>query len=110
LGLLAGTLTAIGIFFSMKIDHDLVAVFALSPQAKGLAQDMYQALWSCSVCVLVTVFVSLATTPKPVAELTGLVYGVTPIPKEENVPLMHKPIFWAGVALVLFVILQIIFW
>jgi SSS family solute:Na+ symporter len=62
------------------------------------------------VCVLVTVFVSLATTPKPVSELTGLVYGVTPIPKEENVPLVHKPIFWAGVALLLFVILQIIFW
>src|ERR1700687_180579 len=110
LGLLAGTLTAIGIFVSMKIDHDLVAVFALSPLAKGLAQDMYQALWSCLVCVLVTVGVSLATTPKPAVELTGLVYGVTPIPKEENVPLLHKPIFWAGVALALFVILQVIFW
>ena len=110
LGLLAGTLTAIGIFVSMKIDHALIAVFALSPLAKGLAQDMYQALWSCLVCVLVTVVVSLATTPKPAAELTGLVYGFTPIPKEENVPLLHKPIFWAGVAVAFFVILQIIFW
>jgi SSS family solute:Na+ symporter len=110
LGLLAGTLTAIGIFLSMKIDHNLVAVFALSPLAKGLAQDMYQALWSCSVCVLVTVVVSLATTPKPVAELTGLDYGLTPIPNEEIEPLVHKPIFWAGVVLVLFVILQIVFW
>jgi SSS family solute:Na+ symporter len=110
LGLLAGTLTAIGIFVSMKIDHALIAVFALSPLAKGLAQDMYQALWSCLVCVLVTVVVSLATTPKPAAELTGLVYGFTPIPKEETVPLLHKPIFWAGVAVAFFVILQIIFW
>ena len=110
LGLLAGTLTAIGIFVSMKIDHALVAVFALSPLAKGLAQDMYQALWSCLVCVLVTVAVSLATSSKPAAELTGLVYGFTPIPKEENVPLLHKPIFWAGVAVAFFVILQIIFW
>jgi SSS family solute:Na+ symporter len=110
LGLLAGTLTAIGIFLSMKLDHDLVAIFALSPMAKGLAQDMYQALWSCLVCVAVTVGVSLVTTPKPAAELAGLVYGYTPIPKEENVPLLHKPIFWAGVALVLFVILQVVFW
>src|ERR1700720_3242634 len=110
LGLLAGTLTGFGLFFLIKIVHNLVAVFALSPLAKGLAQDMYQALWSCSVCVLVTVVVSLATTPKPVAELTGLVYGFTPIPREENVPLLHKPIFWAGVAVLLFVILQIIFW
>jgi len=110
LGLLAGTLTAIGIFVSMKVDHDLVAIFALSPLAKGLAQDMYQALWSCLVCVLVTVAVSLATTPKPDADLKGLVYGITPIPKEVDVPLLHKPIFWAGVALALLVMLQIIFW
>jgi SSS family solute:Na+ symporter len=110
LGLLAGTLTAIGIFVSMKVDHDMVAIFALSPLAKGLAQDMYQALWSCLVCVIVTVGVSLATTPKPAAELAGLVYGYTPIPKEGNVPLLHKPIFWAGAALVLFVILQVVFW
>jgi solute:Na+ symporter, SSS family len=110
LGLLTGTLTAIGIFVSMRVDHSLVAVFALSPQAKGLAQDMYQALWSWLVCVFVTVAVSLATAPKPATELVGLVYGVTPIPKEENVPLLHKPIFWAGVAVVLFVILQVMFW
>ena len=63
-----------------------------------------------AVCVAVTVGVSLITTPKPAAELTGLVYGYTPIPKEENVPLLQKPIFWAGVALVLFVILQVVFW
>ena len=110
LGLLAGTLTAIGIFLSMKIDHDMVAIFALSPLAKGLAQDMYQALWSCLVCVAVTVGVSLVTTPKPAAELTGLVYGYTPIPKEGNLPLLQRPIFWAGVALMLFVILQVVFW
>jgi SSS family solute:Na+ symporter len=110
LGLLAGTLTAIGIFVSMRVDHSLVAVFALSPQAKGLAQDMYQALWSWLVCMLVTVGVSLATAPKPATELVGLVYGVTPIPKEESVPLLHKPIFWAAMALVLFMILQFMFW
>jgi solute:Na+ symporter, SSS family len=110
LGLLAGTLTAIGIFVSMRVDHSLVAVFALSPHAKGLAQDMYQALWSWLVCVLVTVVVSLATAPKPAGELVGLVYGVTPIPKEENVSLLHKPIFWACVALALFAILQFLFW
>src|SRR5260370_18584297 len=109
-GFLAGTLTAIGIFRSMKLDQGLVGVFGLSALAKGLAQDMYQALWSCLVCVIVTVGVSLATTPKPDAELTGVVYGVTAIPKEENVPLLRKPIFWAGVALALFVVLQLVFW
>jgi solute:Na+ symporter, SSS family len=81
----------------------------LSPLAKGLAQDMYQALWSWLVCVVVTIGVSLATAPKPATELTGLVYGLTPIPKEEGVPLIHKPIFWAAVAFGLFLILQFVF-
>jgi len=108
-GLLAGTSTAVGIFLSMKLNPNLIAVFALSPLAKGLAQDMYQALWSWLVCVIVTIAVSLATAPKPASELTGLVYGLTPIPKEEGVPLFHRPIFWAAVAFALFLILQIVF-
>src|SRR5258708_11027607 len=83
-GLLAGTLTAIGIFLSVKLDHDLGGGFALSPRAQGLAQDMYQALWSCLGCVMVTVGVRLATTAKPDAELNGVVFGVTPIPEGED--------------------------
>jgi solute:Na+ symporter, SSS family len=109
LGLLAGTLTAIGIFTSMKVDPDLVAVFALSPLAKGLAQDMWQALWSCLVCVVVTVVVSLATQPKSDSELTGLVYGATAIPQEGEVSLLHKPLFWAALSAAFFLILQWVF-
>jgi len=71
---------------------------------------MYQALWSCLVCVAVNRRGQLSHDAQAAAELAGLVYGYTPIPKEENVPLLHKPIFWAGVALVLFVILQVVFW
>jgi solute:Na+ symporter, SSS family len=82
----------------------------LSPNAKALAQDMYQALWSFLVCVTVTVVVSLVTRPKPDAELTGLVYGLTKVPSIENVPFYQKPLFWAGVVVVVFFILNIIFW
>ncbi|MGC2058210.1 MAG: Na+/galactose cotransporter, partial [Candidatus Sulfotelmatobacter sp.] len=83
---------------------------ALSPHAKGLAQDMYQALWSFITCVLVTVIVSLATKPAPDSQLTGLVYGLTEVPSVGNLPLYQKPIFWAGVVTVVFVALNIIFW
>jgi SSS family solute:Na+ symporter len=75
-----------------------------------MAEDMYRALWSWIICVLVTVIVSLATKPKPDSELAGLVYGVTAIPREGNLSLLQKPIFWAGVAVALFLILQWIFW
>jgi SSS family solute:Na+ symporter len=40
----------------------------------------------------------------------GLVYGCTDIPSEGHLPLWRRPIFWAGVIMGVFVILQIIFW
>jgi SSS family solute:Na+ symporter len=83
---------------------------ALSPDAKALAQDMYQALWSFLICVTVTVVVSYATKPKPASELAGLVYGETDIPKVGDVPFYKKPLFWAAVVFAVFLILQVIFW
>jgi SSS family solute:Na+ symporter len=111
LGLLAGTTSSVTMFLLMKFDPDRwVRVFALSPLAKGLAQDMYQALWSCVTCVVVTVLVTLVTKPRPDQELVGLVYSLTPLAKEEHATIFHKPAFWGAIALVIFVILQIIFW
>jgi solute:Na+ symporter, SSS family len=109
-GLLAGTCTAIGLFLWVHFDHSALRYVALSPDAKALAEDMYRALWSWLVCVIVTVLVSLATKPKPTAELEGLVYGVVPLPVEHDDHWYQKPIVWAGVIAGLFVILNIIFW
>ncbi len=109
-GLLAGTCTAIGLFVWVHVDPSALRYVALSPNAKALAEDMYRALWSWLVCVIVTVLVSLATKPKPVSELEGLVYGVVPLPVEHDDHWYEKPIVWAGVIAVLFVILNIIFW
>ena len=110
-GLLAGVLSSVTIFTLMKLDPDRwVRVFALSPLAKGLAQDMYQALWSCLTCVVVTVLVTAVTKPRPDEELRGLVYALTDVAQEEHASMFQKPIFWAGIALAVFVVLQIIFW
>src|SRR3954463_1100227 len=96
--------------FLVKLNPDMLAVIALSKDAKPLAEDMYRALWSTVVGLIVTVAVSLATKPKPDKELVNLVYGLTDIPEEEAVPLIERPAFWAVVALVLLAILQWIFW
>jgi SSS family solute:Na+ symporter len=109
-GLLCGTLSSISMWAWVKIDPTALRYVALSPDAKALAQDMYQALWSFLVCVIVTVVVSYATTPKPASELTGLVYGETDIPSVGDVPLYEKPLFWAAIVVVVFFILNIIFW
>jgi SSS family solute:Na+ symporter len=111
LGLLAGTISSITIFSLMKWgDPKWIGVFALSPQAKGLARDMYQALWSCVTCVVVTVLVTLVTKPKPDAELVGLVYSLTEVAHEEHASFLHRPLFWGMASLVLLVVLQIVFW
>jgi SSS family solute:Na+ symporter len=109
-GLFAGVSTSIGIFTLMKLDHRWVRVFCLSPLAQPLAQAMWQALWASLACAGVTILVTLVTKPKPDQELVGLVYSLTDVPREEHATIFHKPLFWGVVALVLFVILQIIFW
>ncbi len=97
-------------YFWVKFDPSAVRYVALSSQAQDQAQNMFRALWCCSICVIVTVVVSLVTKPKPEAELKDLVYGLTPIPKEEHASMFHSPVFWGAVVAIVFVILQIIFW
>ena len=109
-GLLAGIVSSVGMFISVKLDPKMLAVWALSPDAKPMAENMYRALWSWLICVTVTILLSLLTKPHPPASLKGLVYGETELPSEGDLPLIKRPIFWAGVALVIFLILQYIFW
>jgi SSS family solute:Na+ symporter len=109
-GLLAGTVSSIGMWAWVKVDPSALRYVALSANARDMAENMYRALWSWVVCVSVTVVVSLLTEPKPDTELVGLVYGVTDIPREEDMALWQRPIFWAVVVAVVFVIFNILVW
>jgi SSS family solute:Na+ symporter len=109
-GLLAGTASSIGMWAWVKIDPSALAYVALSTHARDMAENMYRALWSWVVCVVVTVGVSLVTKPKPESELAGLVYGATQIPSDRQMPFYQRPIFWAAVVAVLFVTLNVLFW
>ena len=109
-GLLAGTLSSIGMWAWVKVDPTALRYVALSPHAKDMAENMYRALWSWVICVTVTVAVSLVTKPKPASELAGLVYGETDIPSEGHLSMLQKPIFWAVVVALVFIVLNILFW
>jgi len=109
-GLLAGTGSSIGMWAWVKLDPTALRYVALSSSAKDMAENMFRALWSWIVCVIVTVLVSYVTAPKPESELTGLVYGCTEIPSEGHLPLWQRPIFWTGIVAGVFVVIQIIFW
>src|SRR6202012_2244527 len=108
-GLLAGTVTAISLWAWVEHDPSALRYVALSADAKAMAEDMYRALWSWMVCVIVTVIVSYMTQPKPVSELEGLVYGASRIPEEREEHWYQRPIVWAGVIAVLFGKLNILY-
>jgi solute:Na+ symporter, SSS family len=109
-GLLVGTASSIGMFVYTSFGGSAaLSRIALSSDARPMAETLYRALWSWIICVVVTVVVSYMTTPKPEAELAGLVYGATPIPDDGATSLWQKPIFWAIVVITVFFILNIIF-
>ncbi len=109
-GLLIGTLTSVGLWAWVKIDPTALRYVAISPDAKDMAENMYRALWSFSVTVIVVFVVSMFGHARPLAELNGLVYGATKLPKEEPVPFYKNEWYWAVIAVVVFLALNIIFW
>ncbi len=109
-GLLSGTCTAVGLWAWVRSDPGALRYVALSSDAKAMAEDMYRALWSWLVCVIVTVVVSYMTQPRPDKELEGLVYGASKLPEEHDDYWYQKPVVWAGVIGVIFVALNVIFW
>jgi len=109
-GLLIGTLTSIALWAWVKLDPTALRYVALSPDAKDMAENMYRALWSVSICMIVVFVVSLFGKARPVEELDGLVYGATKLPAEEPVPFYKNEWFWTSIAIVGFLALNIYFW
>ena len=109
-GLLAGILTAIGLWLWVKVDPSALRFVAFSPGAKDMAENVFRSMWTLIANLLVTVVVTLFTKPKPERDLEGLVYGLTRIPSTGHVPLLKRPVVWAAVLGVAFVILNVVFW
>jgi SSS family solute:Na+ symporter len=109
-GLLCGTVSSIVLWVVVKLHPAALSVLALSSDAKPMAENLYRFIWSWVVCVVVTVGVSLATIPKPISELRGLVYGATPLPSEQGLPFYRRPILAAAAVAAVFVLLNLLFW
>jgi SSS family solute:Na+ symporter len=104
-GLVAGTLSAIAVFVLSE-----VGVISLP----GQGMPFLAATAAFIVDIVVSVVVSLVTTPKPVAELAGFVYSETPVqifadPESEGKAWYMKPVPLGGVVLALAIVLNIIF-
>lgn len=103
-GLVFGTLSAIVVFVLNKTD-----VFHLS----GQGSSFVAAGAAFVVDIVLSVLVSRVTTPKPAAELVGLVHSETPKdqlndPDAAGLPWYQRPVLLAGIALVIVIVLNIV--
>jgi SSS family solute:Na+ symporter len=110
LGLFLGIIFSASLFMWVKLTPAALASVALSPDAKPMAENVFRALWAFIFAAIIIIVVSLFTKPKPVAELEGLVYGATPLPKEEPVPFYKNEYMWAALVAIIFLGLNILFW
>jgi SSS family solute:Na+ symporter len=76
-----------------------------------MAQNFWTAIWAWTVCFAATIAISLVTARKKTDEdLKGLVYSLTPRPKEAHLPWWKTPEGFGVAVLVLAVVLNVIFW
>jgi SSS family solute:Na+ symporter len=113
-GLLSGTLAAL-------IHHGLTLPADAAPGIHGgwiaivhrypsdMAQNFWTAIFAFSVNLIVTIAVSLMTTPRPEPELVGLVYSLTPKPVEAHLSWYQKPATLAIAVLALLIVLNLVF-
>jgi solute:Na+ symporter, SSS family len=114
IGLLAGTLAA-------AIHHGLTLPAGAHIGVKGgylgvlhhypseLAQTFWTAIVAWVTCFMVTILVSLATRPRPADQLRGLVYSLTPRPRDRQLRWYQRPTVLAGVVLLLTLFLNAAF-
>jgi len=110
LGLLLGIVFSVSMFVWVHLNPANLRYVALSDAARPMAENVFRALWACLFTALVIFLVSMVTKPRPASELEGLVYGVTPLPKEDPVPFYKNEYTWAILVVIIFVALNIIFW
>jgi SSS family solute:Na+ symporter len=75
-----------------------------------MSQNFWIAIFSWCACFLVTVLVSVATVPRPVKDLEGLVYGLAPLPGFKATVWYRRPAMLAGIALAVWALLNVAFW
>ncbi len=120
-GLLSGT-------FAAAVHHGLTSPYNATSLIKGgwlvggvdnvlykypseMAQNFWTAIFAFSFCFVVTIIISLLTKQKKTnEELTGLVYSLTPRPKEKDVVWYQRPVFLAIIVGIIAIILNIIYW
>ncbi len=111
-GLVSGTLAAVTVAFLSEDSFGSASIGVLGISGQGASFVAAGAAFVLDI--LVSVLVSLRTTPKAEADLKGLVYSLTPKESlvdsdEGRIPWYQSPTKLAGIALVMVIILNLLF-
>jgi SSS family solute:Na+ symporter len=109
-GLVAGMGSSFTLYLAVKFEWISRSFITLSSPASDMAANFWRAWWAWLICFSVTIIISLFTKKKPNEELVGLVKGLTPENVNKGIPFIKRPEFYAIISLIVFVILNIVFW
>ncbi|HYE73955.1 MAG TPA: Na+/galactose cotransporter, partial [Blastocatellia bacterium] len=75
-----------------------------------MAQNFWTAIFAWTTCFVVTILISMVTKARADQELVGLVYSLTPKPKDTGLVWYQRPGTLAIIVIVILVGLNLIFW
>ena len=109
-GLIAGMGSSFTMYLAVKFQWISASFLTLSGTASDMAANFWRAWWAWLITFVVTILISVFTKKRPEVELVGLVKGLTAEAPLEPVPLLKRPAFYAVLSLLVFVLLNVIFW
>jgi SSS family solute:Na+ symporter len=74
-----------------------------------MAQNFWTAIDAFTLCLIVTIGVSLCTRPRPDGELVGLVYALTDKPSEAGLDWYKRPAVLGVIVLTATALLNLVF-
>ena len=75
-----------------------------------MAQNFWGAIVAWTGCFLLTILISLVTTPRDEKDLVGLVYSLTPKQTTEGLAWFRRPLVLGAIVLIVAVALNLYFW
>ena len=101
-GLLTGMLGA--------LTHYLLYSRGILQYRSAMAANFHLAIFAWTTCFVVTLILSFFTPAKKDEDLVGLVYQLTPVAHNHQLPWYERPALWAFAVLGMVIILNVIFW
>ena len=89
----------------------LAAAEPMHAYTSEMAQNFWTAIWAFCVCFAATIAISYLTRQtKTETDLTGLVYSLTPRPREEAMPWWKTPEGLGVLVMAMVIVLNVVFW